>query len=870
MGILINCLAVVFGTIIAICGISFFVREKNCGRLRYYMLVMSFFGTLWSSGYGIMGFTETAESAALFRAIGLIGIVGFLMTEALMTVYMIGLPKWMRRGYATVFGLFALVDLYFYIPDAHHYVRTSGRMCYYFTDSIGRKIHSVFLVFVAVALIGIAVIWVRKEKRTREAHYVRAIILSNIAILISCIPDTVLPMLGKPSFPSSAYGMFLTYMITWFWGTKYNAFSITVGNLSQYIFDSANTAILIFDEEFRLVLANKYGQEFLGIEKIENQTLSQLFQNSEEETEELWKTILQDNKGVAEMVSVHGEANCSLNFSVAKDSRDDPYCTVCFVYDLTKEKNMLRQLVKANEAKSQFLANMSHEIRTPINGILGMDSMLIKECRDEELREYAKNIQSAGQSLLSIVNDILDISKIESGKLEILPTNYQLFSILNDCYNMTKAKLENKQVAFEMQINEQLPSGLYGDEVRIRQIINNFLSNAVKYTKKGTITFHLDYEKTASEQIQLIISVTDTGIGIKEEDQEKLFESFTRLEEKRNRNIEGTGLGLNLTKNLVDLMGGELFVESTYGKGSCFTAIIPQVIVDERPMGSFDKRYQQYLNASDDTNCSFMAQEARILVVDDVEMNLKVVQGLLKGTRIQIDTALSGKECLECVRTHTYDIIFLDHMMPEMDGIETLQNMRMLPDNTNQEIPVIMLTANAIVGAKEEYLEAGFTDYLTKPIREIELRQMLLNYLPKERICEMMTSQLQEDTCSPVEGQGLMQQLEKLEGLDVGIGLSYCMNDEDFYVEMIQEYLKADKTQKGNQFLAEKDWNNYETIVHSLKSTSHTIGAVPLSEEAKALEMAAKEGDENYIMSHHSAVMEKYRNLLNGLQKVLQ
>ena len=349
-----------------------------------------------------------------------------------------------------------------------------------------------------------------------------------------------------------------------------------------------------------------------------------------------------------------------------------------------------------------------------------------------------------------------------------------------------------------------------------------------------------------------------------------MFESFTRLEEKRNRNIEGTGLGLNLTKHLVDLMGGELFVESSYGKGSCFTAIIPQVIVDKRPMGSFDKRYQQYLNTSENDNCSFMAPDAKILVVDDVEMNLKVVQGLLKDTSIQIDTALSGKECLECVRAHTYDVIFLDHMMPEMDGIETLQNMRMLSDNINQETPIIMLTANAIVGAKEEYLEAGFTDYLTKPIREIELRQMLLNYLPKERICEMMTPQAQEDTCSTVEEQGLMQQLKKLEGLDVEIGLSYCMNDEEFYVEMIQEYLKADKTQKGNQFLAEKDWNNYETVVHSLKSTSHTIGAVPLSEEAKALEMAAKKGDESYILSHHPAVMEKYRELLNSLQKVLQ
>ena len=734
MGIFINCLAVVFSTIIAICGISYFKREKNAGALRYYMLVMGFFGALWSGGYGIMGFTETGEVAAVFRAVGLVGVAGFMMTEALMVAYMVELPKWLFRAYAMIFGIFAVVDLYFFIPDQHTFVRLNGRMCYYTTNSFGRMVHNIFLAFVVVTMIAMAILWVHKEKPKRQSYYVRAAILANIAILFSIIPDTILPMLGKPSFPSSAYGMFLTYMITWFWATRFNAFSITVGNLSQYIYESANTAILIFDEYFRLVLANPYGQELLGIKKIENQKLMQLFQGTDAESGRIKDGILRDNKGVAELVSVHGAISCSLNFSLARDFHDDPYCIVCFVYDLTKEKNMLEEVVRANEAKSQFLANMSHEIRTPINGILGMDSVLLKECHDENLREYAKNIQSAGQSLLSIINDILDISKIESGKMEILTIRYQLFSVLNDCYNLTKIKLQNKPVSFIMQINEKLPSWLYGDEVRIRQIINNFLSNAVKYTKEGNITFELDFEEKTDEQILLVITVRDTGIGIKEEDLGKLFESFTRIEEKRNRNIEGTGLGLNLTKNLVNLMGGEVFAESTYGKGSCFTAKIPQKIADAKPMGDFGKRYQQYLSTSDDDKLSFLAPDAKILVVDDVTMNLKVVEGLLKATKIQIDTAVSGSECLECVKTTPYQMIFLDHMMPEMDGLETLEHMKNLADNPNAQTPVIMLTANAIVGAKEEYIEAGFTDYLTKPIRETELLEMILKYLPEELI----------------------------------------------------------------------------------------------------------------------------------------
>ena len=878
MGIFINCLAVVFSTIIAICGISYFMREKNAGALRYYMLVMGFFGALWSGGYGIMGFTETGEAAAVFRAVGLVGVVGFMMTEALMIAYMVELPKWLFRAYAMIFGIFAVVDLYFFIPDQHIFVRLNGRMCYYSTNSFGRMVHNIFLAFVVVTMIAMAILWVHKEKPKRQSYYVRAAILANIAILFSIIPDTILPMLGKPSFPSSAYGMFLTYMITWFWATRFNAFSITVGNLSQYIYESANTAILIFDEYFRLVLANPYGQELLGIKKIENQKLMQLFQGTDAEFGRIKDGILRDNKGVAELVSVHGAISCSLNFSLARDFHDDPYCIVCFVYDLTKEKNMLEEVVRANEAKSQFLANMSHEIRTPINGILGMDSVLLKECHDENLREYAKNIQSAGQSLLSIINDILDISKIESGKMEILTIRYQLFSVLNDCYNLTKIKLQNKPVSFIMQINEKLPSWLYGDEVRIRQIINNFLSNAVKYTKEGNITFELDFEEKTDEQILLVITVRDTGIGIKEEDLGKLFESFTRIEEKRNRNIEGTGLGLNLTKNLVNLMGGEVFAESTYGKGSCFTAKIPQKIADAKPMGDFGKRYQQYLSTSDDDKLSFLAPDAKILVVDDVTMNLKVVEGLLKATKIQIDTAVSGSECLECVKTTPYQMIFLDHMMPEMDGLETLEHMKNLADNPNAQTPVIMLTANAIVGAKEEYIEAGFTDYLTKPIRETELLEMILKYLPEELVCEnggqgIEKSQDAQDMEQPEaggEGAEPLQRLEQLEGLDVKTGLIYCMNEEDFYIEMLQEFLQADKASQLKHFLAEEDWDNYRTTVHALKSTSLTIGAAHLSGEAKALEMAAKEGNMDYIRSHHDGVMDEYKELTDHLKEILE
>ncbi|MGN0327516.1 MAG: ATP-binding protein [Lachnospira sp.] len=538
----------------------------------------------------------------------------------------------------------------------------------------------------------------------------------------------------------------------------------------------------------------------------------------------------------------------------------------------------------ANKAKSDFLANMSHEIRTPINGILGMDAMMLKECKDENLLEYAKNIQSAGQSLLSIINDILDISKIESGKLEILPTNYEIFSILNDCYNMTKVRAENKGLSLEMQVDSRIPSVLYGDEVRIRQIINNLLSNAVKYTKEGTVIFSLKCQSTEEDKLYLIITVTDTGIGIRKEDVGKLFESFTRVDEKTNRNIEGTGLGLNLTKNLVEMMGGEISVESVYGKGSSFTVKIPQKVINAEPMGDFLERYQKFLNTSGGDVQSVLAPDARILVVDDVEMNLRVVQGLLKATQIQIDTAMSGEECLKLVSKKQYDIIFLDHMMPDMDGIETLRRIRDMADSPNEKTPIIMLTANAIIGAKEEYLQAGFQDYLTKPIREEELQGMLVKFLreeliqyPKERTESTQEDAKKQETSEQQigsvfdlkENKGILQDIKSITELDIETGLMYCMNDEDFYTEMLQEYIKDDKAEVLEGFFDAKDWSNYRTTIHALKSTSLTIGAVALSGEAKELERSAKDGDEDYIQAHHKGVLAEYRQLKDKLRHIL-
>lgn len=439
---------------------------------------------------------------------------------------------------------------------------------------------------------------------------------------------------------------------------------------------------------------------------------------------------------------------------------------------------------KASEAKGQFLASMSHEIRTPINGILGMDEMLLKICTNEKQIEYAKNIQSAGKTLLSLINDILDVSKIEAGKMEIIDVDYDLFSVFNDCYNINVFRVRNKGLDFKMNIDPKLPANLHGDEVRIRQVINNLLSNAAKYTSEGEISLDANYEDIDESTILLKIKVIDTGMGIKPEDMDKLFESFTRVDEEKNRNIEGTGLGLNLCHNLAKLMGGRIDVESKYGVGSTFIITIPQRVVSREAMGDFGEKYKEYAKNIEAKKIEINAPNAKVLIVDDVEMNLMVAKGLLENTGLDIETVTSGEKCLEKMLANDYDIVFLDHMMPEMDGVETLKKWLTLERNHNENTPVIMLTANALSGAREEYINVGFTDYLSKPIDENELKAMLVKYLPKNKLLVSEKSSYEEVDIDMITwGKELEDRYERLyEGKKVNVrvwidpNLPLCMS----------------------------------------------------------------------------------------------
>lgn len=402
--------------------------------------------------------------------------------------------------------------------------------------------------------------------------------------------------------------------------------------------------------------------------------------------------------------------------------------------DLLASEKKKQQVIFAREAQTKFLANMSHEIRTPINAVIGMNEMILRESENEAILEYAGNIQSASNMLLGLVNDILDFTKIEAGQLELVEDTYNPAALLQDEMLLLNTRAMGKPISTQLEIDETLPSGLFGDELRIKQVLTNLISNAVKYTKEGSITLKVFYTWLDDEQVELELSVVDTGIGIMKEDIPKLFISFKRLELNKNRNVEGTGLGLNIVSQLVELMQGTISVESEYGKGSVFTVRIPQRVIDKKPVGSIEVVRNRRRKGNKPAKSLFKAPKANVLVVDDNSINLAVIKGLLKRTEVGLDLAASGRECLELTRNKYYDIILMDHMMPDMDGVETLQMLRSDEQNPNRNTVVIALTANAIAGCREMYLEYGFNDYISKPIQVEKLEESIMQHLPDEII----------------------------------------------------------------------------------------------------------------------------------------
>lgn len=510
-----------------------------------------------------------------------------------------------------------------------------------------------------------------------------------------------------------------------------------------------------------------------------------------------------------------------------------------YMEDLKEQRKIAES---ANKAKGEFLTSMSHEIRTPINAVLGLDEMILRESDDETIRNYAGDIRSAGKTLLALINDVLDFSKIEAGKMEIIPANYDLSDTISDLKNMISSRADAKGLSLLVNVAPDIPYKLKGDENRIKQCVLNILTNAVKYTQKGSVTLDVSAEKTGDNTIALRFTVSDTGIGIKEADLEKLYTPFQRIEEKRNRSIEGTGLGMSIVHNLLSLMGSSLDIQSKYGKGSRFSFAVEQKVRDWKEIGNWLERHKNTI-ASAHYEEGFQAPDAKILIVDDNPMNLTVAKGLLKQTRIQIDTAASGSIAILMAQKTKYDIIYLDHLMPEMDGIETLNKIKSDADNKNSKTPSVALTANAVAGAREMYLGKGFDGYLCKPVNGEAFEQSILEFLPKELVLHkgdtgyVLKSAAGEKKPENSTSSEIATFLEELFGIDINASMKNCGSLEIFK-DVVSQFCEniEPKSAQIETYCSERNWHDYTIQVHALKSSSRLVGALELSTLAEELE----------------------------------
>ena len=526
----------------------------------------------------------------------------------------------------------------------------------------------------------------------------------------------------------------------------------------------------------------------------------------------------------------------------------------------------------AQHARDIFLMNMSHELRTPINTILGLNELILRESQEDAIKEYALDIRHAGNVLLTLVGDILDYTRLQAGQMEITEGIYDLSSLLNDLINGISVQLRKKKLDLKLDIAKDIPHKLSGDEIHIRQIISNLLSNAVKYTERGTVTLHLGWTKRGEDEIEMDLAVKDTGVGIREKDIERLFGVFQRMDTLDRNTNDSTGLGLAITNRLLEMLGGRLEVQSARGKGSVFSFKLVQKVADATPLGDFEKQYTESLHSARNYKNKFIAPMGRVLVVDDNAMNLAVAQGLLKETRLQVDVANSGEKCLELLRRKTYHVICLDHMMPVMDGVETLHAIRKLEGNPSADTPVIALTANAVAGAREYYLQEGFQDYLTKPIDADKFESMLIRYLPDNVVY------LNQDRNTPDEnGQELEAAIGMMEsrlsgiGFNVRNGLKYMGNDIKLYDKVLHDFhlILQEKEDALRGFLKKRDMPGYAIIVHSLKGNARNVGADDLADEAFELEKMSKAGQLEDVEVRSPILFNLMKNMRRDLKTYL-
>ena len=834
---------------------------------------LCFSSAVWSLGfYGIILQTDP-DVAYYWRAFGMIGVFSYLILVQMLVCQLSGIKRKIRIGME--FFSFSGVIIYCFIMQKEQvtYELTEIGMTYQFKPGFWNNAYIAYSVIIALNLSwGIfRMIKHRKEKRLKALG--KKFLIAEVIIVFGMILDTVFPLIGKLAIPGSTLGQFFALIVLYRAVSFINRSRITIANMSEFIYYSLAMPVMVYDSGKRLQILNDAAYSFFGIEEgqLKDVGIEELFITQKEEVFKF-----ESNRKDLDTVCCNNQLPCSLAINKIYDDYGDEIGYIIIVTDLSERMKAMKKLEEAreeaeyaNQAKSTFLANMSHEIRTPMNAIIGFSELVLKMDINDEVREHIEDIKWSSHNLLAIINDILDISKIESGKMELLPEKYYTSNLLKDVSLIIATQAQGKGLVFNMKVDPDIPNRLYGDKVRIRGVLINILNNAVKYTKEGSVTFEVSIRSKTEEMVGLEFKVSDTGVGIRPEDKKNLFKSFEQLDRKVHYGIEGSGLGLSIANGYVTLMGGEIKVESEYGKGSVFTVILEQKIIDASPMNDAYSHEEEWQNGS--TLGTMQLPGVQILVVDDNLVNLRVAYSILKSYGVEVDTAASGKEAIELCEKKDYQFVFMDQMMPEMNGIEAMQKIRTLKPcyATGGESKIIVLTADAISGARKQLMKQGFDEYLGKPINLKQMERLFVRFLPPEKIVIEFKEAKDDGKKKKEEIEYLKQMLSPI---DIEQGIANCGGDLLDYLKVLKiTYDYGEKQlEELEKFQMRQEYEDYTIKVHSMKSTALNMGAVEISEMAKAQEMAGRNGDYAYIDAKMEGFLKDYRILLEKIEQVLK
>ncbi|MCR4907267.1 MAG: response regulator [Lachnospiraceae bacterium] len=840
-------------------------------RTRLHALLLMHCGSMLVSsiGYLMMLYCHTEEAFFMAHLLSWGGKIFTLIAGLQICSCICGyrLPKWLEIAGSLIVGLTCIIIVttkqtglfysrYQLEPEADRLLLLSqGGPWYYFWDII-------VVTVIAACLIMLYKSFVKERdpgKKKQILMLLSALLIETVICLFAVLPVSRYYDFNQIGFSLSTVILLIAIF-------RFNLVDVETA-AKDVIIDELSTGVIVLNTRGEAVYQNKAALRIFPELKNDIRGVTEQITNS-----------IQTDKPVTVGDRLYTFEEKSMEGELQGGGR------IYIIMDVTGHYRHLKELEEqkkiadnANKAKSIFLARMSHEIRTPINTVLGMDEMILRESGDSTIREYATDIRVAGKILLSLINDILDLSKIEAGKMEILPAPYDLSSLIHDVSNMIRFRAEDKNLVFRIHVSPDIPAGLIGDDVRVRQVLMNLLTNAVKYTEKGSVELRVSMkelykdEKGQRDNVLLRFEVEDTGIGIKYDDMVKLFASFQRIDGGQLKKIEGTGLGIPITMKLLDLMGAELELTSEYGKGSKFYFDLWQGISDMSPVGDFEKNIENLTSEQYFYTESFTAPDAHILLVDDNSMNRKVFTSLLKQTEIKIEEAGSGKEALGLSAGRHFDIIFMDHMMPDMDGIETLKRIKALKDGPCADTPIVVLTANAVAGAKESYLAEGFDGYLSKPVSSDKLEETLREMLPAEKVKGAPGGTAgPEKRSEAVVTSAEIKDLPVIFGLDWKVALMRLQSREILdsslceFEAVLEE--QADELQRFKNSMPET-LNDYRIMVHGMKSVANSIGIITLAGMAAVLEKAAADGDEATIDRLHDVFIREWRSYKDRLKE---